>query len=64
MTDTQFATAVNRAWCAWGEIKDTVPDFGFREWCKRVGGFEYGAGPTVTVLHDEAKYMWFLLKWA
>ena len=61
-------TAVNTAWNQWTEIKDTVTDFGFREWCERVGGFTHGCGHfekeiSYTVV-DDAKFMWFMLKWA
>lgn len=60
-------TAVVNAWIKWPEIKDTVSDFGFGDWCKRTGGFIYerisDSGVIVTVL-DEQKYAWFLLRWA
>lgn len=65
----QFSKALNNAWAKWPEIKDTVTDFGFKDWCKRVHGFEYqryysNHGAYVTTIHDEQKYAWFLLKWA
>lgn len=60
-------TAVNNAWNQWTEIKDTVTDFGFREWGERVGGFTYGRGQFEIISYtvvDDAKFMWFMLKWA
>jgi uncharacterized protein YecT (DUF1311 family) len=64
----QALTAIQNAWAAWrDDIKHDVTDFGFRDWCKRVHGFEYrqtsDRGVATTVL-DEQKYAWFLLKWA
>jgi hypothetical protein len=65
----QFTKALNNAWAQWPEIKHTVTDFGFKDWCKREHGFEYhryfgGQQASVTKIHDEQKYAWFLLKWA
>lgn len=68
MKPDQALTAIQNAWTAWrNDIKHDVTDFGFRDWCKRVHGFEYrqtsDRGVATTVL-DEQKYAWFLLKWA
>ncbi len=70
--DRAFADAVKRAWEKWPSIKDTVPDYGFSDWCKRVGGFAYTARvddsyrrvAVLTEILDEAKYAWFMLKWS
>jgi hypothetical protein len=63
----QALTAIQNAWSQWPEIKDTVTDFGFKDWCKREHGFEYhqnnDRSVTTTVLNEQ-KYAWFLLKWA
>lgn len=71
MIEHQLTRALTKAFDQWPKIKDTVPDYGFKEWCKRANGFEFDAdyaGPErqarVTVMHDEAKYSWFLLKWS
>jgi hypothetical protein len=64
----QALTAIQNAWSQWPEIKDTVTDFGFGEWCKHVHGFEYryhnSGQRVITTVLDEQKYAWFLLKWA
>lgn len=73
--DPAFDTAVCNAWEQWPIIKDQVIDFGFRDWCKRVGGFGYtmsNDGPNrrtrlaavLVEIYDEQKFAWFMLKWS
>lgn len=64
----QTTMAIRNSWDKWPEIKDTVTDFGYSDWVKREGGFEFkrhysGIKAVVTAIHDEQKYAWFLLKW-
>lgn len=64
----QALTAIQHAWAEWPVIKHTVVDFGFKDWCKRVHGFEYrhfnSGQAVITTVLDEKKYAWFLLRWS
>lgn len=68
--DDQFTRALVNAWGEWPEIKHTVVDYGFGDWCKRVNGFEFTrdrstrGNAVLTKVCDEKKFVWFLLKWA
>ena len=65
MSDQTYK-AIQNAWDKWPVIKDTVIDYGFKDWCRRVNGFEYQvSGDDVsTKILDEKKYAWFLLRWS
>lgn len=63
MEATQVHIITIQKWQEWPKIKDTVPDFGFREWIKRNYGYEYskvGFEFSYTVV-DEKKFAWFIL---
>lgn len=65
----QVTVAIRNSWAKWPEIKDTVADFGYNDWVKREGGFEFrrhysGSKAVVTEIHNEKKYAWFLLRWS
>lgn len=69
LTTDQFHSAIIHAWEKWPETKDEVPDFGFKDWVKRVGGFEYkmhsmGRKAIISKIHDEGKMAWVVLTWA
>lgn len=68
MSDDQFTVALNNAWAQWPYIKHTVTDFSFKDWCKRVHGFEYmrnvSDATAKAKVHDDKKYVWFLLQWS
>jgi hypothetical protein len=65
-----FSQALSNAWAHWYLIKDTTLAFGFGDWCKLEGGFEYQhdsanmSRAKITKVHDEAKLAWFLLRWS
>lgn len=53
-------------WEQWPEIKDTVPDYGFREYIDRKYGFQFTRDVStneliVTKITNEANYLLFLL---
>jgi uncharacterized protein YmfQ (DUF2313 family) len=68
MSDTALK-AIKNAWDQWHiDIKYTVTDFSFKEWCKHECGFEYrhfnSGDAVITTVLDQKKYAWFLLRWS
>jgi len=59
-------SAVQKIYENWNQIKDTVPDYGFKDYMKRVHGMEYFGRNIQTFSYkvvNEPKFMWFMLKY-
>jgi len=58
--------AVQLLYKDWHWIKDTVVDFGYKDYMKRVHGIEYYGQNIQTFGYkvlDEQKFMWFMMKY-
>ena len=63
--------ALNTAWDVeyYDRVKKREPKLNFTDWVKRDCGFEFSRFngnqcARVTVMHDEKKYLIFMLKWS
>jgi len=66
MDDFTVCEAVQTLYKDWHWIKDTVPDYGFKDYLKRVHGTEFYGTNIQSFKHtvvNEKKFMWFMLKY-
>jgi hypothetical protein len=64
--NTTVCNAVQLIFKDWHWIRDTVIDFGFKDYLKRVHGLEYRGGGISSfkyTITNEQKFMWFMLKY-
>jgi hypothetical protein len=58
--------AVAKFWLNWDLIKDTVPQFGFKDYLRAEHGFTFtGSNKENFAIEiiDKQKFMWFMLKY-